>query len=133
MSELLNKLKSNLPFAKDTEINTLINSNKNNIEIKGKYSFNNNNFLDFESENIISKDIFNSKIRANIDEKIQIELINYTKPKEIIPEVSIELENFGKNFKLTKVAGAYWRGNSKNEMLQRIYGTSWASKKDLDN
>ena len=39
----------------------------------------------------------------------------------------------GKNFKLTKVAGAYWRGDSKNEMLQRIYGTSWASKKDLDN
>ncbi len=39
----------------------------------------------------------------------------------------------GKNFKLTKVAGAYWRGDSKKEMLQRIYGTSWASKKDLDN
>ena len=39
----------------------------------------------------------------------------------------------GKNFKLTKVAGAYWRGDSKNEMLQRIYGTSWASKKDLDS
>ncbi len=39
----------------------------------------------------------------------------------------------GKHFKLTKVAGAYWRGDSKNEMLQRIYGTSWASKKDLDN
>jgi len=39
----------------------------------------------------------------------------------------------GKNFKLTKVAGAYWRGDSKNEMLQRIYGTSWATKKDLDN
>ena len=39
----------------------------------------------------------------------------------------------GKAFKLTKVAGAYWRGDSKNEMLQRIYGTSWASKKDLDD
>ncbi len=39
----------------------------------------------------------------------------------------------GKAFKLTKVAGAYWRGDSKNEMLQRIYGTSWASQKDLDN
>ena len=39
----------------------------------------------------------------------------------------------GKFFKLTKVAGAYWRGDSKNEMLQRIYGTSWASQKDLDN
>ena len=39
----------------------------------------------------------------------------------------------GKFFKLTKVAGAYWRGDSDNEMLQRIYGTSWASQKDLDN
>ncbi len=38
----------------------------------------------------------------------------------------------GKAFKLTKVAGAYWRGNSKNEMLQRIYGTCWRSKKELD-
>jgi len=38
----------------------------------------------------------------------------------------------GKYFKLTKVSGAYWRGNSKNEMLQRIYGTSWPSKKELD-
>ncbi|MBT3426335.1 MAG: threonine--tRNA ligase [Gammaproteobacteria bacterium] len=34
-------------------------------------------------------------------------------------------------FKLTKVAGAYWRGDSKNEMLQRIYGTAWADKKAL--
>ena len=38
----------------------------------------------------------------------------------------------GKFFKLTKVAGAYWRGNSKNEMLQRIYGTAWLNKKDLE-
>ena len=38
----------------------------------------------------------------------------------------------GKFFKLTKVSGAYWRGDSKNEMLQRIYGTSWASQKDLE-
>ncbi len=34
-------------------------------------------------------------------------------------------------FKLTKVAGAYWRGDHNNEMLQRIYGTAWANKKDL--
>jgi threonyl-tRNA synthetase len=38
----------------------------------------------------------------------------------------------GKYFKLTKVSGAYWRGDSNNEMLQRIYGTSWANQKDLD-
>jgi threonyl-tRNA synthetase len=34
-------------------------------------------------------------------------------------------------FKLTKLAGAYWRGDSNNEMLQRIYGTAWADKKAL--
>jgi threonyl-tRNA synthetase len=34
-------------------------------------------------------------------------------------------------FKLTKVAGAYWRGDSRNEMLQRIYGTAWGDDKDL--
>ncbi|MDA9597570.1 threonine--tRNA ligase [Candidatus Pelagibacter sp.] len=39
----------------------------------------------------------------------------------------------GKYFKLTKVSGAYWRGDSNNEMLQRIYGTSWSSQKDLDD
>jgi len=37
----------------------------------------------------------------------------------------------GKAFKLTKLAGAYWRGDSKNEMLQRIYGTAWADEKQL--
>jgi threonyl-tRNA synthetase len=36
-----------------------------------------------------------------------------------------------KAFKLTKLAGAYWRGDSSNEMLQRIYGTAWADKKAL--
>ncbi len=35
-------------------------------------------------------------------------------------------------FKLTKVAGAYWRGDSRNAMLQRIYGTAWPDKKALD-
>jgi threonyl-tRNA synthetase len=35
-------------------------------------------------------------------------------------------------FKLTKLAGAYWRGDSDNEMLQRIYGTAWPTKKELE-
>ena len=39
----------------------------------------------------------------------------------------------GKAFKLTKLAGAYWRGDSNNEMLQRIYGTCWGHEKDLKN
>ena len=37
-----------------------------------------------------------------------------------------------KAIKLTKLAGAYWRGDAKNEMLQRVYGTAWANKKDLN-
>jgi threonyl-tRNA synthetase len=37
----------------------------------------------------------------------------------------------GNAFKLTKIAGAYWRGDAKNAQLQRIYGTAWASDQDL--
>ncbi len=37
----------------------------------------------------------------------------------------------GKGFKLTKLAGAYWRGDQNNQQLQRIYGTAWASEEDL--
>lgn len=36
-------------------------------------------------------------------------------------------------FKLTKISGAYWRGDAKNKMLQRIYGTAWENKADLEN
>ena len=39
----------------------------------------------------------------------------------------------GKAFKLTKVSGAYWRGDSNNEMLQRIYGTCWSTNKELQD
>jgi threonyl-tRNA synthetase len=38
----------------------------------------------------------------------------------------------GQAFKLTNVAGAYWRGDSRNAQLQRVYGTAWASQKELD-
>ncbi|MDB5734288.1 MAG: Threonine--tRNA ligase, partial [Alphaproteobacteria bacterium] len=38
----------------------------------------------------------------------------------------------GEAFKLTKISGAYWRGDAKNAQLQRIYGTAWRDKKELD-
>ncbi|MDB5454271.1 MAG: threonine--tRNA ligase [Caulobacteraceae bacterium] len=41
-------------------------------------------------------------------------------------------KHVGKAFKLTKLAGAYWRGDQKNAQLQRIYGTAWASEADLE-
>ena len=42
------------------------------------------------------------------------------------------LEYIGE-FKLTKISGAYWKGNSENEMLTRIYGTAWRTKMELDS
>ena len=38
-----------------------------------------------------------------------------------------------KAFKITRISGAYWKGDSNNEMLQRIYGTAWKNKKDLES
>jgi threonyl-tRNA synthetase len=40
--------------------------------------------------------------------------------------------HLGQAFKLTNVAGAYWRGDSRNAQLQRVYGTAWATQKELD-
>ena len=37
------------------------------------------------------------------------------------------------SFKLTKISGAYWKGDSKNKMLTRIYGTAWNTEKELNN
>jgi threonyl-tRNA synthetase len=48
------------------------------------------------------------------------------------PHVKSTAELSPDAFKLTKVAGAYWRGDEKNAQLQRIYGTAWESKKDLE-
>ncbi len=42
-------------------------------------------------------------------------------------------KDVGNAFKLTKVAGAYWRGDSNREVLSRIYGTAWPSQKELDD
>ncbi len=86
-----------------------------------------------------------AKIFAEAGEDYKVQIIN-----DIIPdgeEVSIyrqgdwfdvcrgphlpSTSKLGKGFKLTKLAGAYWRGNSDNEMLQRIYGTAWPDKKQL--
>lgn len=48
------------------------------------------------------------------------------------PHVESTKEISADAFKLTKIAGAYWKGNEKNQMLTRIYGVAFASKKELD-
>jgi threonyl-tRNA synthetase len=48
------------------------------------------------------------------------------------PHVASTKDLAADGFKLTSIAGAYWRGDERNRMLQRIYGTAWESKADLD-
>ena len=85
-----------------------------------------------------------------IDQQFKQELIATADPSEGIEGDTISIyknENFEdlcrgphvlntsqiSHFKLTKLAGAYWRGIETNPQLQRIYGTAWFSKEDLDN
>ena len=85
-----------------------------------------------------------------IDQQFKQELIATADPSEGIEGDKISIyknENFEdlcrgphvlntsqiSHFKLTKLAGAYWRGIETNPQLQRIYGTAWFSKEDLDN
>ena len=80
------------------------------------------------------------------NEKFKVELVNAIPDKEIVTFYRqgnfIDLcrgphapstKKLGHSFKLTKLAGSYWRGDSKNAVLQRIYGTAFLNEKDLKN
>lgn len=79
------------------------------------------------------------------DQPYKLELINELKEKEATiyetgnfvdlcrgPHVKSTKEIKADSFKLTKIAGAYWKGDEKNKMLQRIYGVAFDNKKELD-
>ena len=80
------------------------------------------------------------------NENFKIELVNAIPEDQLItfyrqgdfldlcrgPHTS-STKKLGHAFKLTKLAGSYWRGDSKNSVLQRIYGTAFLSDKDLKN
>ena len=99
---------------------------------------------------IINKNIFSKKDAIKLfeerNETYKIDIINnsdqdanfqiYTQEKSGFIDLCYgphlpNLRHIGA-FKLTKLAGAYWKGDSNNEMLQRIYGTAWKNKNDLD-
>ena len=80
------------------------------------------------------------------NEKFKVELVDAIPDKETVTFYRqgnfIDLcrgphapstKKLGHSFKLTKLAGSYWRGDSKNAVLQRIYGTAFLNKKDLKN
>ncbi|VEB33227.1 threonine--tRNA ligase [Legionella cherrii] len=74
---------------------------------------------------------YKAKIIADIPENEVLSLYKQGDFEDLCRGPHVPSTGFLKAFKLTKLAGAYWRGDSNNEMLQRIYGTAWADKKSL--
>ena len=77
-------------------------------------------------------EIYKAEIIASIPEKEEISLYGQGNWVDLCRGPHVPSTGKLKAFKLTKVAGAYWRGDSRNEMLQRIYGTAWADRKQLE-
>ncbi|WP_131783131.1 threonine--tRNA ligase [Legionella gresilensis] len=75
---------------------------------------------------------YKAKIIADIPANEVLSLYKQGDFEDLCRGPHIPSTGFLKAFKLTKVAGAYWRGDARNEMLQRIYGTAWANKKALE-
>jgi threonyl-tRNA synthetase len=74
---------------------------------------------------------YKAKIIADIPAGETLSLYKQGDFEDLCRGPHVPSTSYMKVFKLTKVAGAYWRGDSRNEMLQRIYGTAWADKKSL--
>ena len=77
-------------------------------------------------------EVYKAEIIESIPEKDEISLYGQGNWVDLCRGPHVPSTGKLKAFKLTKVAGAYWRGDSRNEMLQRIYGTAWPDKKQLD-
>ena len=74
---------------------------------------------------------YKAKIIADIPADQTISLYRQGDFEDLCRGPHVPSTGFMKAFKLTKLAGAYWRGDANNEMLQRIYGTAWHDKKAL--
>jgi threonyl-tRNA synthetase len=74
---------------------------------------------------------YKAKIIADIPANEELSLYKQGDFEDLCRGPHVPSTGFLKAFKLTKLAGAYWRGDSNNEMLQRVYGTAWADKKSL--
>ena len=77
-------------------------------------------------------ELYKAEIIAAIPDKEEISLYGQGNWVDLCRGPHVPSTGKLKAFKLTKLAGAYWRGDSRNEMLQRIYGTAWPDKKQLD-
>jgi len=88
----------------NSEIDTNFNSKKNTTNISGKYAINNENPLTFSLENIAHKNLLDFKLKADYKKPIELELINYNKPKEIISNIFINLEKKKDSLKIKEIS-----------------------------
>jgi threonyl-tRNA synthetase len=77
------------------------------------------------------KEDYKAEIISSIPEDQTLSLYKQDDFTDLCRGPHVPNTSFLKAFKLTKIAGAYWRGNSDNAMLSRIYGTAWPDKKQL--
>ena len=77
------------------------------------------------------EEYYKAEIISEIPEDQQISLYQQADFTDLCRGSHVPNTSHLKAFKLTKIAGAYWRGDSNNKMLQRIYGTAWRDKKEL--
>ena len=84
----------------NSEIQTNFSPKNNTISIFGKYSLNKSNFLSFNLERVAKKEILKLKLNADYDKFIQLDFINYQKPKNLIGNFSVNLEKQKDNIKI---------------------------------
>ena len=77
------------------------------------------------------KEGYKLKLIEDMPEEKQMALYVHEEYIDMCRGPHVPNTRFLEHMTLTKVSGAYWRGDSKNEQLQRIYGTAWSNKKDL--
>ncbi|MFL2877502.1 MAG: hypothetical protein ACJZ8N_00795 [Candidatus Pelagibacter sp.] len=86
----------------NSEITSNFNSKSNNVIISGKYSINDENFLSYKLNNKFEKDKFNFTLDSEYNRDINIDIINYQKPKNLIADLSINLEKKKNDIKIEK-------------------------------
>jgi hypothetical protein len=86
----------------NSELKTSLDDKNKNIILSGKYSINNSNFLNFNLENNINKSLSNFKVKAEYDKEIDLNYINYKKPKNYISDLYINVTKKKNNFEIEK-------------------------------
>ena len=90
-------------FLSDLQLKTIFAPKKIGFKGSGKYSFNNSDFLKIKLDNNLDNDLLDLKIDFDLINYLQIDLINYKKPKNTIANISIDLKKKGNNIVVNKI------------------------------